>query len=464
MAGRKEVFQSKVLQKLYPEAAKPEKEPSPPSIVEALSRKSHVKRKASQQDTAIGDAGTTHSAANPGKRMYTALPPPADYKTDSEKSVTLPQLESINSAEDPAGALLKYFGASSATGGQDEPPTSPARQDSAEDQDEEEQPSTSSATHSGMVLTLQDEPPSMSSAVSPQISDIEDEDLFASRPTSPQHEPSETPGAEPPLSPTEDEPLSTDPASWPSPLTDRIRTELVRRGPKESVHDTNEESDPDKEEEEQKRKRKRRKKKPALHQNSRKGDAAPVSESSTGQSRTPEDEGGEHISKNKKRKLKKKRHKEKLLSMGLMPRATALEFTYRKDGEEEEEDEDDNNKRRAAEVSEFLRTTMEIYMSDSSVRADHRPLLSGTVNDLLSSIASGCLPPAVLKQLSGLKAFVQQQQADKLEKALGELFHTSPMSAEETAAVVSLFQYWITDILPMQGEKKTAFSDAPMRQ
>ena len=90
-----------------------------------------------------------------------------------------------------SGALLKYFGASSATGGQDEPPTSPARQDSAEDQDEEEQPSTSSApTHSGMVLTLQDEPPSMSSAVSPQISDIEDEDLFASRPTSPQHEPS----------------------------------------------------------------------------------------------------------------------------------------------------------------------------------------------------------------------------------------------------------------------------------
>ncbi|XP_056444142.1 zinc finger MYM-type protein 5-like [Gadus chalcogrammus] len=82
-----------------------------------------------------------------------------------------------------------------------------------------------------MVLTLQDEPPSMSPAVSPQISDIEDEDLFASRPTSPQHEPSETPGAEPPLSPTEDEPLSTDPASWPSPLTDRIRTELVRRGP-----------------------------------------------------------------------------------------------------------------------------------------------------------------------------------------------------------------------------------------
>ena len=42
----------------------------------------------------------------------------------------------------------------------------------------------------------------------------------------------EMPGAEPPLSPTaEDQPLSTDPANWPSHLTDRIQTELVRRGP-----------------------------------------------------------------------------------------------------------------------------------------------------------------------------------------------------------------------------------------
>ena len=53
-----------------------------------------------------GDAGKTQSAANPGRRMYTVLPPPADYKADSEKSVTLPQLESINSAEDPAGKTI----------------------------------------------------------------------------------------------------------------------------------------------------------------------------------------------------------------------------------------------------------------------------------------------------------------------------------------------------------------------
>ena len=58
-----------------------------------------------------------------------------------------------------SGALLKYFGASSATG-QDEPPTSPTRQDSAVVSllQDGEQPSTSSATQasSGMVSTLQD--------------------------------------------------------------------------------------------------------------------------------------------------------------------------------------------------------------------------------------------------------------------------------------------------------------------
>ncbi|KAK9533480.1 hypothetical protein VZT92_008595 [Zoarces viviparus] len=324
MARRKEVFQSKVLQKLYPAAPTLEQAASPPGLVDALSRTTRVKRKASQRDTAIGDAGTTQSTDNPVRRMYTVLPPPADYKTASEKSVTLPQLESRNSAEDTA---------------------------------------------------------------------------------------------------------------------------------EESVHDSSEEQD--KEGEEQRRKRKRRRRKPALHQDSGKDGAALVSECRTGQSPAPADEGGERVSRNKKRKLKKKRHKEKLLAMGLMPRATALEFTYRKDGEEEEEEEEDDNERRAAEVSDFLWTTMQIYMSDSSLHAGERPLLAETVNNLLRDIASGCRPPSVLKRLRGLKAFVQQQQADKLEKALGELLSTSPMTAEETAAVASLFQYWITDILPMQGDKKT---------
>ncbi|XP_071774302.2 uncharacterized protein erich1 [Centroberyx gerrardi] len=326
MTHRKQVFQSKVLQKLYPTAPKQEKEPSPLRIVETLAKKPFVKRKVSQ-DAAIGDGGTARSAAHPGRRVYTALPPPTGYKTGAEGSVTLPQPGSVNSAEDPA---------------------------------------------------------------------------------------------------------------------------------EESTPESSEELDGERGAEEQKRRRRRRKRKLTLHEHPLKDGEAPASEASAGQSQARADEGGERLSRNKRRKLKKKRHKEKLLSMGLVPRAAALEFTYQKEEDEEVEEEEEENESRAAEVSDFLRTTMEIYMSDRSrLHADRLPLLSVAVDDLLSSMASGSVPTSVLRQLHSLKAFVQQKQTDRLAKALEELHHTSSMSPEETAAVASLFQYWITDILPMQGDTET---------
>ncbi|XP_025760119.1 zinc finger MYM-type protein 1-like [Oreochromis niloticus] len=84
------------------------------------------------------------------------------------------------------GALLKYFGAPSATA-------------TAQD----EQPSTSSATYV----------------------DPEDEDPIAST--------SEMPGAKPP----EEEPLPTDPGNWPSAITDSIRIQLVSKGPRKVAPD-----------------------------------------------------------------------------------------------------------------------------------------------------------------------------------------------------------------------------------
>lgn len=42
--------------------------------------------------------------------MYTVLPPPPDYHINLDKSVSLPQLKSINSDEDPAGeTTIKFF-------------------------------------------------------------------------------------------------------------------------------------------------------------------------------------------------------------------------------------------------------------------------------------------------------------------------------------------------------------------
>ncbi|XP_067335952.1 glutamate-rich protein 1 [Channa argus] len=313
MAHRKEVFQSKVLQKLYPAVPIQGKEPSPPRTVDALAKKTYVKRNACQENSAGGGAAQTQSAAYPSMRIYTVLPPPAGYMTHSAK-------------------------------------------DSAED----------------------------------------------------------------------------------------------------SVHESDEELNQEKEKEENKRKKRRRKRKPTLSQDSGQDGAAPMCDSTTGQSHAPVVEGGERISRNKKRKLKKKRHKEKLLSMGLMSRASALEFTFQKDEETEEEEED--NERRATEVSDFLRTTLDICMSDSSVHGDKLPFLTRNVDDLLRRISSGYKPNSVLKLLYSLKTFVQQKDTDKLEKALKELYNNSFMSAEETTAVSSLFQYWITDIFPMQEDKTTGLS------
>ncbi|XP_036810885.1 glutamate-rich protein 1 isoform X4 [Oncorhynchus mykiss] len=244
------VFQSKVLQRLYPLPPKLEKEPSssPPEFV---LDKSSVKQKVGlEEGTITGDGGIIPSSTQPGRRMYTVVAPPAEYKTVAEGSVTLSQPACINTVQDPAD---------------------------------------------------------------------------------------------------------------------------------ENTHESEGEG-------ERQRLRRRRK---------RKGTTAPGGGTVAGQATdsnpgdptmapTPTEEKGERLSKNKRRKLKKKRHKEKLLSLGLMPRAAALEFTYQREGNGEEEDEE-MRQGRAAEVMDFLRTTQEIYVSD-----------------------------------------------------------------REATAVVSLFQYWITDILPLQ--------------
>ena len=47
-----------------------------------------------------------------------------------------------------------------------------------------------------------------------------------------------------------------------------------------------------------------------------------------------------------------------------MPRASALEFTYQREGDEEEQEGEEEEVKSADEVSRFLKSTMEIYLSD----------------------------------------------------------------------------------------------------
>lgn len=110
------------------------------------------------------------------------------------------------------------------------------------------------------------------------------------------------------------------------------------------------------------KKRKRRRKKKVLPNTTEEVSTPPAEGAILGQTDAahPSDEGDtgisvstEQLSKNRKRKMKKRRHKEKVQALGLVPRARAVEFMYAQRGDGNSE-----------EVLDFLRTTQEIYLSD----------------------------------------------------------------------------------------------------
>lgn len=53
--------------------------------------------------------GKPQSGAGTGRRMYTVLPPPADYKADPETSAPLPEPDDIKNGEDAAGKTTTIF-------------------------------------------------------------------------------------------------------------------------------------------------------------------------------------------------------------------------------------------------------------------------------------------------------------------------------------------------------------------
>ncbi|XP_026799877.3 glutamate-rich protein 1 [Pangasianodon hypophthalmus] len=164
-------------------------------------------------------------------------------------------------------------------------------------------------------------------------------------------------------------------------------------------------------------------------------------------------EGSECISKNKRRKMKKKRHREKLLALGLVPRSMALEFTYKQSEEKEKEDEEDEEKK-VEEVLDFLQSTQDLYLSDRSRSTDDPSVFLSATESLFTRLSDGTSPPAVLSILCRLRALLRQREVEKLHTVLQEFTHTSTLPKDETKVICTLFHYWITEVLPMQTEKK----------
>ncbi|CAL8299421.1 unnamed protein product [Boreogadus saida] len=338
MAQRKDVFQSKVLNKLYHKAPTEQNKPNPINLVEILANKPALKRK-TFPNSVKDDGESLSSSTDPGLRVYTALPPPADYRAAPQgESVAQPQPERINSDGEAAA-------------------------ESGDDTDQDGQSEDHRRRRRRRGKKRRAPPPERSSIDGA------------------------TGAAEP-----------------------------------KARHLTR--------------------------------DSSATAEGGGGDGGGG---GGEPLSRNRRRKLKKKRHKEKLHALGLVPRASALEFTYQREGDEEEEEEGEGEQgegKSADEVSRFLRSTMEIYLSDGSVHPDWPTLPTAALQKLLSNVIDGSAPPSVLRQLTRLMGLVQRKEAGGLAQALEDLC-TAPLAPEEeTAALVPLFRYWITDILPMQRDAK----------
>ncbi|KAI7804389.1 glutamate-rich protein 1 [Triplophysa rosa] len=152
----------------------------------------------------------------------------------------------------------------------------------------------------------------------------------------------------------------------------------------------------------------------------------------------------EKLSKNKRRKMKKKRHKEKLFALGLVPRSRALEFTYKQSCDEGTEEE-------LEEVLEFLHNINEIYISDRSQAETGHPLSFSAVESLFSRLSGETLPPAEITRLCGLRALLVKGEEQLISK-LQEFRDTSTLPADEVSVVCTLLEYWLSEILPMQRE------------
>ncbi|NXP78928.1 ERIC1 protein, partial [Ramphastos sulfuratus] len=160
------------------------------------------------------------------------------------------------------------------------------------------------------------------------------------------------------------------------------------------------------------------------------------------------------ISKNKKRKMKKKRHKEKMRAAGLVTKTTSVDFTYQPDknnGEEVAGLKDIDEK--TDSILDFLQATQQIYFADNKSAGTDSVVNSATAQELLQSLESRTISSSDVTLLHQLKSFVLLQDINRLQDALKQFQEQTMMPPDHTKIVTSLFHYWITDILPVKNRK-----------
>ncbi|KAM4694964.1 glutamate-rich protein 1 isoform 3-T3 [Discoglossus pictus] len=169
---------------------------------------------------------------------------------------------------------------------------------------------------------------------------------------------------------------------------------------------------------------------------------------------------GGSINKNKRRKLKRKRQKERMKAAGLLPKACAVDFYYEPDevnpdmdSKTTEKPSEEDSRRKLDDLLDFIQATQEIYFSDSKNKSPDSAVSFNIVFETLNQIKNAEISSSDVSLLHHLKTLLLLQDIERLKAALDDFKEQSSLPSDHRMALCSLFNYWITDILPM-GNKK----------
>lgn len=160
---------------------------------------------------------------------------------------------------------------------------------------------------------------------------------------------------------------------------------------------------------------------------------------------------GQALSRNKKRKMKKKRQKARMRAAGSLTKPTGIDFTYKPEKEEGTNLEDVNKK--TEDVLDFLQATQEIYFSDKRSKCEAPTVSSESIHEILQLLESRHVAVSDVVLLHRMKSLVLLQDAERLKGAMEEFQIHSAMPPDDAKAISLLFLYWITDILPGKNRK-----------
>ncbi|XP_049487806.1 glutamate-rich protein 1 isoform X2 [Panthera uncia] len=218
----------------------------------------------------------------------------------------------------------------------------------------------------------------------------------------------------------------------------------------------------------------------------------------------PQCTDGPTISRNKKRKLKKKQQIKRKKAAGVITKASGVNFLYQpeqsdserdvehqSDGEDgadarggdgadtrggdgadaregdgadarghcstdtSEENHKDSNEEgvksideKAAGILNFLKSTQEIYFYDGICQDPGSAVLLETTQELFKHLDSHGLSPSDVLLLDHMKSLLLLQDTEGLRRALEMFPERCTLPADHARVLVAFFNYWITHVLP----------------